>query len=102
LATTHHQIGVIFVAANDPNSALPHYAESLRLKENERDEYGAGKTRYNIARALGMLGRFSDAKDYACTAVDNFTSYGVAAAEELQQTRALLVEIERHLQEKKN
>ncbi|HUU95751.1 MAG TPA: CHAT domain-containing protein [Phycisphaerae bacterium] len=95
LAVAHNALGSVFYLAADLDRALPHYREAIRYQEIQRNLYGAGGTRFNVALALGQAGRFADALDYAQAALRNYETYGEGAAEDVERTRALIVEIKR-------
>jgi tetratricopeptide (TPR) repeat protein len=94
LAVTHNALGVTYRNADDIDRALPHYRESIRLKEASGNLYGAATTRFNVALALAQSGRVADAREYARAALRNFETYGAGAAQEVQRTQQLLAELD--------
>jgi tetratricopeptide (TPR) repeat protein len=92
-ATIHNALGVIYRNAGDLDRALPHCRESIRLEEAQGNLYGAALTRDNVAATLMQAGRLADARQYAEAALRNFQAYGAGAADEVQQTLALITYI---------
>jgi tetratricopeptide (TPR) repeat protein len=98
LAVVHNALGAIYGHAGDIDRAMTHCRESIRLQETQGNLYGAAQTRFNVAIALRSSGRLADARDYARAALENFKTYGDAAADEIQKTKELLARIEADLQ----
>ena len=94
LAVARNQLGAIYGDAGDIDRALPHFRESIRLKEAAGNLYAAGTTRFNVALALLHSGKLSDAREYARAALKNFESYGPGAADVTARTQQLLAQIE--------
>jgi tetratricopeptide (TPR) repeat protein len=94
VATTHNQLGNIYRSSGDPDRALHHYRESIRLQETQGSLYGAAGTRYNVAVALAQAGRFADARQYAEAALRGYQAYGPGAADDVQRTQALIAAID--------
>ena len=80
--------------AGDIDRALPHYRESIRLREASGNVYGAATTRFNVALDLADSGRVADAREYARAALRNFETYGAGAAEMIQRTQQLLARLD--------
>ena len=72
LATTHYQLGLVYAAAGQIDTALRHYRESIRYCEAMQDRFGAGQSRENAAIALVGAGRFADARDWAQSALRDY------------------------------
>jgi tetratricopeptide (TPR) repeat protein len=72
LETTHNQLGVVYAAAGQIDTALHHYGESIRYCETMQDRFGAGTTRRNVALTLADAGRFADARDWAQSALRDY------------------------------
>jgi tetratricopeptide (TPR) repeat protein len=89
-AVTHAQLGILYGVARDLDRALHHYSQALRLEEGQGDLFGAAQTRCNVAVLLAPAGRFADALEYAKAALRGFQTFGPGAAEEVQQTLALI------------
>jgi tetratricopeptide (TPR) repeat protein len=100
LAGAHQGLGNTFSGAGDVDQARQHYQQAIRYFEEAGDYFGAGQTRYNLARALAQAGRLADARDYAQAARDNFAGYGAGAAEKTKMAQELLELIEQDLQNK--
>jgi tetratricopeptide (TPR) repeat protein len=98
LAVTHNQLGNIYADGGQLDSAVRHWQESIRYQETARDRYGAGGTRYNVARALAQHGRFGDALLWAQAALRDFETYGDRAAADITQAQRLIAQIEQDLQ----
>lgn len=94
LAKIYNLLGNTYDDAGDPESALRHYGESLRLKEAMGDVYGAALGRYNIAVNLSRTGRFHAAREYAYAALRGFETVGDRAAEMIQSARNLIRQAE--------
>jgi tetratricopeptide (TPR) repeat protein len=90
---THNQLGNIYSEAGDIDRVLQHYRKAIRYKEQTGDLFGAGQTRYNVARALRGAGRLDDARAYAEAALANFQTFGERATAEFQNTERLIVAI---------
>jgi tetratricopeptide (TPR) repeat protein len=97
LAAVHNQLGGIYYQVGDLDSTLLHAREAIRYAEAGGNLYEAGKHRRNVARALRDAGRLADAREYALTALRNFEPYGEGAAQDIQDTRRLIKEIEKAL-----
>ncbi len=74
----------------DVAQAMHHFQQSIRHKEVRGDTYGAGTTRYNIARLLMSAGRSDDAVLYARAALANFQAVGPGAARRIKATQNLI------------
>jgi tetratricopeptide (TPR) repeat protein len=72
LGPTHHQLGIVYAAAGQIDTALRHYRESIRYYETMKDRFGAGQSRFNAALALAGAGRFADARDWAQAALRDY------------------------------
>jgi tetratricopeptide (TPR) repeat protein len=99
--TTHNQLGNIYQDADDIDHALCHYRHAIRYKEQIGDLFGAGQTRYNAALALFRADLFDDARAYAEAALANFQAFGELAADLVQRTERLIVDIAKNLAEKR-
>jgi len=95
LAVIHNQLANIYAQVHDFDRALPHWREAIRYKEAMGDLYKAGMYRYNVAVALAKAGRLVDAREYALAALRNFETFGDRAAEEIEETKGLIAEIEK-------
>jgi len=100
LAVTHHQLGNIYSEAGNLESALYHYNQDVHYDERAGNQYGAGGTRFNIALMFAKNGRLSDALLYARAALRNFESYGGKAKEDEDQTKGLIAQIEKMINQK--
>jgi tetratricopeptide (TPR) repeat protein len=93
LAAIHNQLGNVYDTPGDLDRALHHYREAIRLQEAQGNIYGAAQTRYNVAITLMHADRFADAQQYAEAALREYRTYGPGAAQEVQQTLALISHI---------
>ncbi len=89
LAITHHQLGAIFGDAGYLDHSVQQFRESISLREQAGNIYGAALTRFNVAVSLLRAGRCPDALQYAEAALKGFESYGEGAAAEIEETRRL-------------
>jgi tetratricopeptide (TPR) repeat protein len=99
LGVIHNALGVILDEADDHDSALRHYRESIRYHELRGHVFSAAQTRYSVAIALAQSGRLADAREYAYAALRNFETYGDRAAEQIQKAQRLIELIEQDMQE---
>jgi hypothetical protein len=97
LGTAHNQLGLVYAAAGQIDTALRHYRESIRYREAMQDRFGAGQSRENAAIALARAGRFADACDWAQSALHDFQACE-NADQEIVDTLKLLEQIESDLQ----
>jgi len=98
-SVVHHQLGMIYAAAVDRlPQALVHYREAIRYDEMQDNYYSAAGTRWNIALHLADMHQFDDALLYARAALRNYESYGIRAGEEVQETRELIMALEKAVQ----
>ncbi|MBN8595019.1 MAG: CHAT domain-containing protein [Anaerolineae bacterium] len=74
LAVTHNQLGNIYAAAGQIETARGHYDRSIHYKEASGNSYGAALTRENVAIDLLNTRRFPDALLYAEAALRGFQS----------------------------
>lgn len=72
LASTHNYLGNIYQVAGQIDTALRHYRESVRYCETTKDRLQAGEARRNAAIALTHAGRFTEARDWAESALRDF------------------------------
>ncbi len=93
-AVVHSQLGSIYGRAGDLDRALPHYRQSIQLKEAQGDHYVAAQIRFNVAIHLHSAGRGADALEYARAALRGFESFGDRATEMIERTRGLIDEIQ--------
>ena len=93
LATTHNQLGNIYGDAEQFDTALRHYRESIRHREAMEDRFGAGQSRFNAAATLADAGRFADARDWAQSALRDFEACE-NAEQDVVDTLKLLEQIE--------
>ena len=93
LAVAHNQLGSIYGTAGDLDHAVQHFRESIHLKEQADDLYGAAQSRFNLAIALFTASRRADALEYAEAALRGFESYGERAGDRIEMTRGLIAEI---------
>ena len=63
---------------------------AIRLREAQGNLYAAAQARYNLAIALRKAGSFADAREYAEAALRDYQTYGPGAANEVQETLALI------------
>ncbi len=94
LAITHNQLGLIYDAAGDLDTAVRHYGESVRYEEAAGNHYGAGQSRRNVAIAFAERRRFGDALEWARAALRDFQSYGNRAADRIAETQQVIAKIE--------
>lgn len=100
LAVTHNHLGAIYTEYTDAKlfeRGMAHYDQAIRLNEQSGKLYEAGRTRYNVALALRRQGRFENALLYAGAALRNFESYEGRAAQDKDDTRRLIADIEADL-----
>jgi len=97
LAATHNQLGTIYGTAGRIDAALRHCRESIRCKEAIQDRFGAAQTRASAAVALAVAGRFTDAREWAQSALRDFEACE-NADQEVVKTLKLLEQIESALQ----
>jgi tetratricopeptide (TPR) repeat protein len=97
LAMAHNQLGDVYNDACEFGLALLHLEKSIRYKEASDDFYGAAGTRYNAALVLIRPRRFAEARQYAEAALRTYQQYGDLAADKIQQTQALIQDIDRAL-----
>ncbi len=94
LAVTHNQLGAIYFEAGYLDRSLRHAREAIRYLEIEGSIHHAGVVRRNVSRALVRADRLQDAREYALAALRNFETFGELAAEDIEQTKRLIAEIE--------
>jgi tetratricopeptide (TPR) repeat protein len=97
LQATHNQLGIVYANAGQIDTALRHYGESIRYQEAMQDRFAAGQTRHNAALALFRAGRFSNARDWAQSALRDY-EFSESAEQEVVMTLKLLEAIESALQ----
>lgn len=102
LSVTHNMLGVIYMLVGDKERAVKHYRDAIRYNELQGNLYQAGMTRYNVAFALVVAGRFDDALEYASAASRNFETCGDRAADWIKNTRYLIAKIEQLRKEGRN
>jgi len=95
LAVTHNQLGNIYDDAGDLERALEHYNQAAKFFEAAGDLFHAGQVQFNVAVTIANKNRLSDALLYARAALRNFEPYGQGAAEDIENTKGLIGEIER-------
>ena len=61
LATTLHNIGVVYAGLGDEQQALSYYHRALPLREEVGDRAGESVTRYNLAMIYRAQGRLAEA-----------------------------------------
>jgi tetratricopeptide (TPR) repeat protein len=100
LAIVHRCLGKTYAPAGDLDldRALAHYQKAIRYEEAQGNLFGAAQTRYNVAGALALVGRFSDALAYAEEALRGYETYGERAGAEVAEMRGLIAQIQRDLQ----
>jgi tetratricopeptide (TPR) repeat protein len=96
LAITHNQLGNAYSDANQIETALHHYRESIRYKEAMHDRFAAGLTRYNVALLLANAGRLADGHEWAQAALRDYRA-SENADREVTETLQLLEQIESRL-----
>jgi tetratricopeptide (TPR) repeat protein len=79
------------------DTALRHYRESIRYCEPMQDHFAAGQTRYNAAGTLADARRFTDARDWAQSALRDYQACE-NAEQYVVKTLKLLERIESGLQ----
>ena len=94
LAAAHGQLGSLYGDAGDLDRALTHYDDSIRLAEGAGKLHDAAETRFNVAFDLAQAGRLQDALGYARAALRGFEACGLAAAQDVEQTRQLIEQIQ--------
>ena len=94
LSITYHQIGNVYSATGDTRRALHHYQQSLRFEEARGDIYGAGTTRFNIAKLLRGDGRPGDALLYARAALHDYERTGPGATRDAAEVRDFITHLE--------
>jgi len=99
LAVTDHGLGVIYRSAGDLDRVLPHYREAVRHFEAVGNLYHAAGTRFNVAVTLARAGRLPEAWEYARAARHDYQTFGDRAAEDIQETERLMVDVERDMRE---
>ncbi|HEV2253432.1 MAG TPA: tetratricopeptide repeat protein [Streptosporangiaceae bacterium] len=95
LATAHGQLAAIYDAAGDSAQAIRHYQESIGRWETAGDQYQAALVRRNLAVVFRENGRPNDSRQYLIAALQGFTTLGPGAAEDAEETRQLLDDLER-------
>jgi TolB-like protein len=99
LAMAHAQLGTSFSLAGEPDSAIVHLRNALRLSSNDLHIF---YTLTELALAFGMLGRWSEAIEHADHAIARRHAYwyahvikinALARAGELPAARAALEEL---------
>ncbi len=93
LGVTHNALGAIYNEAGDFDSAFPHYREAVQLLEQAGALFNASVTRFNVAITFFNAGHWSNALEYAETALRGFERYGESAAEMIEMTRQLIAQI---------
>lgn len=93
-AVIHTMLGAIYNNTGQLDTALHHFQQAIRYREDSRDRYGAGRTRFNVALALAKAGRAGDALLYAYAALRDHEPYGPSAAADIDKTQALIAAIE--------
>ena len=73
-AAANGQLGNIYGSAGQTDAALYHYRESIRHYEAAEDAFKSGQGRHNTALTLARAGRFTDAQDWAQSALRDFRS----------------------------
>ena len=94
LSVVHNQLGNIYDDIGQFDQALPHFQESIRLKEGADNHYGAALTRENVAIALLQANRHADALDYAQAALQGFQRYGERAQRNIDKVQTLIRRIQ--------
>ncbi|WP_144022848.1 CHAT domain-containing protein [Asanoa hainanensis] len=93
LATTHHQLGIIYRSGGEYSIAWTHYQQAIRLREASGNRFFAGQTRHEVAVLLALSGRVGDALLYANTALDDYASYGAGAAEDFADLQSFIARL---------
>ncbi len=93
LAVTHGALGNAYAEVGDFVRALHHHSEAIRLQEAVGNLYGAAQTRYNVAITLTRARQFADARQYAEAALRDYQTFGVSAAQDVQDTLALIARL---------
>jgi tetratricopeptide (TPR) repeat protein len=93
VAAVHHQLAIIYSEANEYDTALTHYQQSIRLDEVAGNRYGAGQARHNVAVLLARAGRTGDALLYAHAALADYAPYGEGAAADIEQVKRLIARL---------
>jgi tetratricopeptide (TPR) repeat protein len=95
LAGVHNQLGLLYGEMGKFDTAMRHFQESILHDEVQKDRYGAGISRRNVAEALLQLGRYAEAIQWAQAALRDFRAYRDRAADQITQTQQLIADIER-------
>jgi hypothetical protein len=94
LAVTHSQLGIVYRSAGEIDSALRHYQECVRYRDEIGDTHGAGEARRDIAMALLGADQPADARAYAEAALANLMPFGDRAADQIEEIERLIVKID--------
>jgi len=97
---THNQLGVIYRNAGDIDRALHHYQQSIQYADNAGEIFVAGGRRFNVAVALLLADRLTDARAYAEAALANFRTFGDRAADRIQKTERVIAAIDQAVAKK--
>ena len=90
LATVFEALGNIYGDAMQPELALTYYQKAIRLGEYAGQRHRVGLVRYNAAVMLAEAGREADALEYARASLRDLEPYGLAASEEIGESRRLI------------
>jgi hypothetical protein len=87
-------LAMIYLYSAQPDIALAFFADDLRRKEVLGDVFAAAVCRQNMAFALCIINRPTDALAYAEAALRDFQTFDRSAAADIQKTRELISELE--------
>lgn len=72
LAIVFDSLGYVYKEADQLDTALHYYRNSIRCEEAQGNRFGAGETRYNVGLALARAERPSEALEWARAALRDF------------------------------
>jgi tetratricopeptide (TPR) repeat protein len=96
LSVTHNELGGIHYDAGEIEAAIHHFRKAIHYCEAMQDRFSAGQVRYNAARTVVRVGRFTDAREWAQSALRDFQACE-NADQKVVKTLKLLERIESDL-----
>lgn len=102
LAITYNWLGIVYKYAGMFDEAFKQYQKAIYIADEIGDTYWAGQYRLNATMVLAQADRPSDALEYARSAQEKFKVCGPTGAEKLQETEALITQIEDNLRSKRD
>lgn len=102
LAVTHWRLGTIFGQVGEFDGAFVHFQEAIGYFDRLNDRYRGAQARHSVADVLSRAGRFTEALEYAGSAVQNYEIFGNRAAAEIAAVRRLISQIGRMDAEARN